>query len=396
MARISVSIALLALASIVGWPAQPDSVRRTRALVLQHAEFKLTPAALVFDEKGELYAAYRDEGDKKKSSVIWIRVFDPGSGKELRSTQLQAAAVPLPDAAEQFLLSSDNSLLLYSQFHESTFLTILKAPTLQNVSETTSLPEGVAKEFPRVISVDPSDASIFLTAETTNRLNGVDIRLVKLDAHNLNHVLSDATLTNPIPESGYVVDGSGAVWIVGGNGLYRYDPDTGKARLAASIHNQDDIGGVLFAKDHWLLMWSNVNVFGYLYRFELGAPQPERSQRIEKRGVTKVLVSSDQLYGAALCEHHSSWEWNFGAITERTAVIFDAKTLKVLAQVPIEKDLYPELAIWHGGGKIVLATQANSNKLAIYELWASRPTSGAATGITPTISSTAASGGKGI
>jgi hypothetical protein len=49
-------------------------------------------------------------------------------------------------------------------------------------------------------------------------------------------------------------------------------------------------------------------------------------------------------------------------------MIFDTKTLKILAEVPIAKDLYPELAIWHGGGKIVLATQAPPDKLAIYEL----------------------------
>src|SRR5208282_1603112 len=212
MARISFSIGVLALGTLVAWPAQSDSVRRTRALVLEYAEFKLTPAALVFDEKGELYAGYRDEGAEKKSSAIWIRVFDPASGKQLRSTQVQTATIPLPNGAEQFLLSPDNSLLLYSHFHGSTFLTVLKAATLQSVSETTTLPKDVEKEFPRVIGVDPSDASILLAAETTNHLNGVDVRMVKLDAHNLNHVLSDATLTNPIAESGYAVDGSGAVW----------------------------------------------------------------------------------------------------------------------------------------------------------------------------------------
>lgn len=368
MARISFSIGVLALGTLVAWPAQSDSVRRTRALVLEYAEFKLTPAALVFDEKGELYAGYRDEGAEKKSSAIWIRVFDPASGKQLRSTQVQTATIPLPNGAEQFLLSPDNSLLLYSHFHGSTFLTVLKAATLQSVSETTTLPKDVEKEFPRVIGVDPSDASILLAAETTNHLNGVDVRMVKLDAHNLNHVLSDATLTNPIAESGYAVDGSGAVWIVGGNRLYRYDPEQKKATLETSVHNQDDIRGVLFLNDSSLLMWSNQNEFGYLYRFEQGDTATDKSQRIDKCGVKQITVSPDQLYGAALCEHQNTGEWRFGAITSRMAVIFDTKTLKILAQVPIEKDLYPGLAIWHGGGKIVLATQAPPDKLAVYEL----------------------------
>jgi hypothetical protein len=42
--------------------------------------------------------------------------------------------------------------------------------------------------------------------------------------------------------------------------------------------------------------------------------------------------------------------------------------LKILAEVPLDKDIYPEFAIWHGNGKIVLATDSDSNKLGIYEL----------------------------
>lgn len=379
MLRTSFSIAALLLLNAVAWPAQPDTLPRARVVTLEHAELKLTPAALVFDAKGELYVGYRDEGADKKSSAIWVRVFDPASGKELRSAQFQTATVRLPNGAEQFLLSPDDSLLVYSQFHGSTFLTILSAATLQTVSEATSLPQGLEKEFPRVIGVDPSDTSILLAAETTNHLNGVDVRLVKLDTHNLNRSLSDATLANPIPESGYAVDGSGGVWIVRANALYRYDPGQKKAILETSVHNQDDIRNVLFLGDRSLLMWSNQNEFGYLYRFEPGDAATDKNQRIDKCGVKQATVSPDQLYGAALCEHQNTGELRFGAITERTAVIFDTKTLNILTRVPIEKDLYPELAIWHGDGKIVLATQTASNKLAIYEFPVPKPTGQSAT-----------------
>jgi hypothetical protein len=49
-------------------------------------------------------------------------------------------------------------------------------------------------------------------------------------------------------------------------------------------------------------------------------------------------------------------------------VIFDARTLKILGQISVAKDLYPEFATWHGNGRVVLATQSAPNTLAIYEL----------------------------
>jgi hypothetical protein len=364
MVKIRFSIAASVLLAVV---ARGGSAAPTRVVVLEHAKLRLTPAALVFNETGELYVAYRDKGADKKSSAIWVRVFDPVSGKELRSAQLPTTTVALPNGADQLLLSPDNSLLVYSQFHGSTLITITSATTLQKVNDITSLPEGVNRQFPRMINISPNDDSILIAAEVPNPLNGADARLIKLDVHAPSRVLSDTTFANPIPESGYAVDGSGVVWIVRANALYRYDPGRRKASLQTSVHNQDDFRSVLFLNEHSLLMWSNQNKFGYLYRFEEGDTATNKSQRIDKCGVRQIAVSPDQRYGAAVCEHQNTGEWRFGAITARSAVIFDTKTLKILTKVPIEKELYPEVAIWHASGKIVLVTEADSNKLAIYE-----------------------------
>jgi hypothetical protein len=368
MAKTIFAGIVLTVTSLVSWPTHIESAKPSRTVVLEHAELKLTPAALVFDQKGELYVAYRDKGTDKKSSAIWVRVFDSASGRELRSAQLQTATVALPNSANQFLLSPDNSLLLYSQFSGSTLVTVLNASTLQKISDATSLPDSSDRQFPRVIGIGQNDNAVLIAAEITNRLNGTDARLIKLDAHDLSHVLSDATLTNPIPESGFTVGSDGAVRIIRADMLYSYDPATKKAALELSIHNQDDIRNALFLNDHSLLLWSGQNEFGYLYRFKESGSTPEGSQRIEKSGVEKVFLSPDQLYGVALCEHQKLTEGNFGAITSRTAVVFDTKTLKILSEVPIDRDLNPELAVWHGDGKVFLATQASSNKLVIYEL----------------------------
>jgi WD40 repeat protein len=403
MARIVFASLILIGAFLVSCSTLFASAKPTRAVVLEHAEFRLTPAALVFSQKGELYVAYRDKGSERKSSVVRVRVFDPASGRELRSTQLQTTRVPLPNGANHFLLSRDNSLLLYSQFYGSTYIALLDAETLREVTRTTSLPKGVSKEFPSVAGLDPGNKWVLVRAEidkdfppgflgtdpktgavirgvgpgSTFRMHGTDIRLVRLDSRDLSHVASDVTFKNPIPESGFAVGDDGTVRIIRANMLYRYDPDTEKATLELSIHNQDDIRNVLFLSDHSLLLWSDQNEFGYIYRFSHRKSALETSQRINKSGVAKVLVSPDQLYGAALCERQKLTEGNFGAIASRTAVVFDAKTLKIVSEVPIERDLFPELAIWHGDGKIVLATQASSNKLLIYEL--AEPKSGSRT-----------------
>jgi WD40 repeat protein len=359
---------ILAVASLANCPIPLPSDKPSHTILLEHAELKLTPAAIAFNHKGELYVAYRDQGYDKKSSAIWIRVFDPTSGKQLRTTQIQTPTVPLPNSANQFLLSPDNSLLLYSQFSGGTFLIVLDAATLQRLTEATSLPDGVDGQFPRVIGIGSNDHAVLIAGEVTNHINGTDVRLIKLDAHDLSRSLSDVILTNPIPESGFVVGSDGTMRILRANMLYSYDAATKKAALQFSIHNQDDIRNAIFLSDDSMLLWSGQNEFGYLYRFDESGSAPEGSQRIEKSGVTKVLVSPDQLYGAALCEHQNLTERNFGTITSRTAVVFDAKTLKIVTELPIERDLYPELAIWHGNGKIILATQASSNKLVTYEI----------------------------
>jgi hypothetical protein len=234
---IAVVIALFA----TSWASWPQSAKPSKTIVLDHAELKLTPAVLVFDKKGLLYVGYRDSGSDKKSSVIWIRVIDPAGGKELRSIQLQTAPVTLPNGPDQFKISADNSVLVYSQFHESTFVVTLDSTTLQKLSETTSLPVGADQEFPKIAGMDRSGSSVLITADKTNRNKGTDTRLLKLSARDLNRVLSDTTLNNPIPESSFAISSAGAIRIVRSTGLfattglYSYDSGTGKAALQLSI-----------------------------------------------------------------------------------------------------------------------------------------------------------------
>ncbi|HUY86576.1 MAG TPA: hypothetical protein VMU77_05640, partial [Acidimicrobiales bacterium] len=160
MSRICFGIAVVIATFLLSEPSWSQSAKPNKTVALDRAELALTPAALAFDGKGQLYVAYRDKGSNKQSSAIWIRVIDAAAGKELRSVQLQTAPVALPNGANQFKLSPDNSILVYSQFHEGTFVVSLDSTTLKKISETTSLPEGIDQEFPKIVGIDRSGSAV--------------------------------------------------------------------------------------------------------------------------------------------------------------------------------------------------------------------------------------------
>jgi hypothetical protein len=383
MSKIFLGIAIV-VAFLMSEPSWSQSAKLNKTLVLEHAELPLTPAALTFDGNGRLYVGYRDKGSNKQSSAIWIRVIDPAAGRDLRRIQLQTAPVTLPNRANQFKISADNSVLVYAQFHESTFVVTLDSTPLQELSETTSLPVGADREFPKIAGIDRSGSSVLIAAERTNRNKGTDARLLNLSARDLNRVLSNTILNNPIPESSFAISNAGAIRIIRSTGLfattglYSYDSGTGKAALQLSVPDADNrsivsLGTLVFLPDESLVLSStrllpDQTESAYLYRLGKNGTSLDKTQNIGECKIAELAVTPDQLYGTALCERHNHGELHFGRIESRTAMIFDTKTLKILAEVPIAKDLYPELAIWHGGGKIVLATQAPPDKLAIYEL----------------------------
>src|SRR3979411_3285609 len=105
MSRIFLGIAIVVVAFLISEPSWSQSAKLSKWLVLDHAELPLTPAALAFDGKGQLYVGKRQKGVNKKSLCNGNRGIDPAAGKELRSVQLQTAPVILPNGANQLKLS---------------------------------------------------------------------------------------------------------------------------------------------------------------------------------------------------------------------------------------------------------------------------------------------------
>lgn len=395
--RVHFSLAVLLGVALSG-PVCSASTRPRHTVVLERADIRLSLVNVAFDARGELYVAYRDKGEKKKSSSLWVRVFDPASGKQLRATNIRIPETSLPIGGyepfvyTQLLLAPDSSVLVYAEFYSGhAFVVVLDATTLQKISETTTLPDGADRQFPKVISIDSNDRSVLIAAEKTNRLNGTDVRLIRLDANELSRVLSDVTLTNPIPESGFVIGPNGKVRIKipDAGELYGYDPSTGKATLELSIGKGYSIilSDVRFLADGSLLLCSEDldGTFGYLYRWEKDGSAPLMSPRFEGCGLEEIYLSPDQAYAVAFCEHVVVSELFFGLITLREFTIFETKTLKPLFRLPFKYPIFfflmnryvhHEPALWHEDGKILLALLTSSNKLRIYEFAA--PRSGAA------------------
>lgn len=386
--RVPLSLAVLFGIALSG-PALSASTRPRHTVVLKRADLRLTDMNVAFDARGELYVAYRDKGEKKKSSSLWVRVFDPASGKELRATNTRIPEVSLPLGGDirfaytQLLLTPDSSVLVYAEFYSGhAFVVVLDATTLQKISETTTLPAGADRQFPEVISISPDGRSLLIAAEKTNRLNGSDRRLIRLDTRDLSRVLSDVILTNPVPSSFFRIGPNGEGWIVDGNKLYGYDPSTGKATLELSTGKDYSnlIRGVCFLADGSLVLWTDPtlrNELSYLYRWGRGGSAPLVSSRFEGCGVREVSLSPNQVYAVALCDRTSQSELFAGATIVRKFFVFETKTLKPLfqlsfSQLRIFEYVHYEMALWYDDGKIFLALLASSNKLRIYEFAAPR------------------------
>jgi len=361
-------VALAALGASLNAALAGEAAKLSRTIALSQADFKLTPAALAFSRSGELFAGYREKGPDKSSSAFWIRVFDATSGSPVRSARFQTSPVLLPNGANQFVLSPDDSLLIYAQFHQSVLIDSFDPHLLRELSTATNLPDEVAKHSPRVAGISPDGGSLVITSYQPSAKGALDVRLLNLEAHDLSRVVSDATVTIPYTESNYEVGGDGTMWIRRANTLERYEPAHNGPSLKISLPNRDDVRGVAFLKDRSLLLWSDQNAFGYIYHFQENSSVPDFSQRIGDCGVRNVVTTPDQLYGAAVCLSQNLGEWRFGSLASSTAVIFEVKTLKILGRVSLDKRLMPEVALWHGAGRISIAVQSSSNKVGVYEI----------------------------
>jgi hypothetical protein len=322
----------------------------------------------VFSRNGELFAGYREKGPDKSSSALWIRVFDATSGSPVRSARFQTSPVLLPNGADRFVLSPDGSLLIYAQLHQSVLIDSFDPHLLRELSTTTNLPDEVAKHSPRLVGISPDGGSLVIASYQASPKGALGVRLLNLEAHDLSRVVSDATVTIPYTESNYEVAGDGTVWIRRADTLERYEPAHNRPLLKISLPNRDDVRGVAFLKDRSLLLWSDQNAFGYVYHFLENSSAPEISQRIGDCSVRNVVTTPDQLYGAAVCQSQKLGEWRFGSLASSTASIFEVKTLKILGKVPLDKRLMPVVALWHGTGRISIAVQSSSSKVAVYEI----------------------------
>jgi hypothetical protein len=393
MSKLISRTVVVALLAVSGWACSAQSPKRTKTIALDRTELKLTPAALTFDTKGQIYVGHRDKGNGRSSSTVWIRVFDPATGRQLRSSSFDTSMAKLPMGATQFVLSPDDSLLAYAGLfgpEAPDLLAVLDAHTLQTLSLTTKLPE-VQIAPARLIGFDPRAGTleISVTRTVSSRFDPqdrtFDSTLYQLAARDLDRVVSQTDLKNPIANSSFAISAEGAVNIVSSRGLFQttgifpYDSETGRAGPMISVPDPDNRAGVrlgpaIFLSEGTLLLGSrrllgDANQSGYVYRIEKNSTRMEKSREVSNCGIQETIrVSPDQRYGAALCERESESELFFGRITSRFAVIFDTKTLKILGSVPLPKNLYPEFAVWHGDAKIVFATHSDSNKLEIYEL----------------------------
>jgi hypothetical protein len=105
-------------------------------------------------------------------------------------------------------------------------------------------------------------------------------------------------------------------------------------------------------------------------------------------GFVRGVMSWDLQVGIAVCEKTGLDEAHFGETLRREAVVFDAKTLKAIATIPMsqlslkergsrDKDFWvttPSPAIWHGDGRVFVAIPDFSNSISLYSISEPTPT----------------------
>jgi hypothetical protein len=74
---------------------------------------RLAAASTVFGPAGNLYVAYRQADQSRKSSAVTLKLFDSKTGRELMQSEVATTPIELPQWATAFDLSPDGTMLLY-------------------------------------------------------------------------------------------------------------------------------------------------------------------------------------------------------------------------------------------------------------------------------------------
>lgn len=355
----TVTVACCVLGKSVVQQSKPTSV-----LHLSSANFREAPGEVLFSADGKLYVAYRLPNKVRASSALRVVVYDPVTGLVSNVRDYPVPTVSLPRVASDFILSQDDSTLAFAELHAPEVLVTIEAGTLRPLSTSDANLFGDQDFAPHVSAF--SNRSLVLSAgELTHdgKVTAVhEVREVSLNPRNLREVVSEKTI--PLE-----------------------DDDGGKLsywRKRVQAKKQVDH---IVPLSHGALGLTNGASEGSIQLFDESGRELALLQNPDC-GFVRASLSWDQQVGAAVCERTGLDESHFGETLRREAVVFEVKTLKVLATIPMSRmsvkergprrgDLWvaaPSPAVWHGKGRVQVAIPDFPDSINLYAVAGPAPT----------------------
>jgi len=340
------------------------------------------PASMAFGTDGQLFVAYRNREPSKESHGISICVFDGSSGRLGQIAKVQATVRQLPIGAGMLQISPDGRLLLYAETPQiltrgdGGYIAVLDANTLK-VIDSLDLAKSMAMGLPNLrvfgFSVDSRSVLVSSSLRDDNNLLTKSVRVIALNAQDLRQTIKDVSHADPYETLFYTVDPAGLLLfvkntstgrvLVGSDGTRRAD------RPEVIVNSEYGLGHLIFLGDATLAITNGASKgrpTSEIYRFEKGQSEPIKAQSEADCWFRSAKISPDESIGVAACEATHGAEMSFGTVTIRRVVIFNPRSLRVLATLPISKRPGAfDLAVWHGAGEVRLAAPSNSGRIAI-------------------------------
>jgi hypothetical protein len=269
----------------------------------------------------------------------------------------------LPRIATAFLLSQDGSTLAYAELHAPQVVLTIEAATLKQLSISDEDIFGDKDSGPRVSTVNSH--SLVLSSDRLGKNGRVTIteavRKLSLNVSDLHQVVSDETI--------------------------RPDADTERLRYwTEHIRPKRDLSAVVPLDDHALSL-TNMMSEGWIQLFDQTGKELATLHN-PNCGFVKASLSPDQQVGVAVCEKTGLDEPHFGETLHREAVVFEVKTLKVLATIPMSRlslkehgpgrdDFWvatPSPVVWHNNERELVAILDFPDSINLYSIPGPTPT----------------------
>ena len=317
---------------------------------------------MTFDGSGALYLAYRQAATETAefSSTLTVQVYDGHTGRKKADAAIETPVVEFPRYPKAMAVSPDGRRLLIADgppgsVFKALYLSVLRVDSL---SQADSM---LVPEEKRYIVAGFTDDSQAVRVASSNGRVAERVQLRELEAGSLVNVASEVIVENPSSSRGFELDPWGGIWFDGSRTFAPQTLPINTVSVPRIIRN----GSVVFLPDA---------VFGFVIDGSILRIHTDSDDPVAVRPKGRCAfaipfsISADRRVVANECREN---EWSVWAhrtkAKKRRAVVFDTKTLSVIAEIPVSRKARPDMAVRHRDGRVLVATLDFPGRLSVYE-----------------------------